>query len=202
MARLAPSLVRARNAVDLRWPHRDRASDGWIGDAAHAGRTSDHNPNERGIVCALDIDTVGGETPVHVPSVVAGLMMHGATHYVIHDRRIYLAADHFKPRAYNGINPHTGHAHASIFQAEWAEQTPEHWWILESFPEWPMFLRRGSTGGAVRELQAYLNAWGGSLVVDGDFGPRTEAGVAAFQDAHRIKVDGIVGPQTRGELFG
>jgi hypothetical protein len=42
--------------VNKHWPKRDKRSDGWIGDKAHAGRQSDHNPDARGLVHALDID--------------------------------------------------------------------------------------------------------------------------------------------------
>jgi hypothetical protein len=41
---LAPSLVALYDEVDEAHPNRSTASDGTIGDAAHAGRTSDHNP--------------------------------------------------------------------------------------------------------------------------------------------------------------
>ena len=62
-------------------------------------------------------------------------------------------------------------------------------------------LRRGSTGPAVRSLQSTLNAWGGArLLVDGVFGPVTEAAVIRFQKAHGLVVDGIVGNQTWGAL--
>lgn len=42
--------------VNKRWPNRDKASDGVKGDAAHAARVSDHNPDGRGYVHAVDID--------------------------------------------------------------------------------------------------------------------------------------------------
>jgi hypothetical protein len=45
-----------RRQVDKRWPNRDKRSDGILGDAAHAARKSDHNPDSRGYVHALDID--------------------------------------------------------------------------------------------------------------------------------------------------
>jgi hypothetical protein len=45
-----------RNQVNKRWPKRDRRSDGIIGDKAHQSRASDHNPDSRGYVHALDID--------------------------------------------------------------------------------------------------------------------------------------------------
>jgi len=47
-----------RDQIDRRWPKRDKASDGWIGDAAHLARgsASDHTPNKAGVVHAIDID--------------------------------------------------------------------------------------------------------------------------------------------------
>lgn len=61
----------------------------------------------------------------------------------------------------------------------------------------PPTLQVGSTGNAVKTLQADLNtltAWG--LAVDGSFGPLTLQAVRAFQAARGITVDGIVGPVT------
>lgn len=64
MARLCAGGVTLRDQVNKRWPSRDKASDGWIGDAAHAardgwgtnGRGSYHNPDPNGIVHAIDLD--------------------------------------------------------------------------------------------------------------------------------------------------
>lgn len=61
-------------------------------------------------------------------------------------------------------------------------------------------LRRGAKGGAVKWLQIFLNNAGARLSVDGDFGPLTENAVRAYQQAHGLMVDGIVGPQTWGSL--
>lgn len=47
-----------RDQLDKRWPDRDHASDGWIGDAAHT--TGDHVPDASstppGVVRAIDVD--------------------------------------------------------------------------------------------------------------------------------------------------
>lgn len=57
-------------------------------------------------------------------------------------------------------------------------------------------LRRGSSGDAVRQLQAAL----GLLPADGVFGAGTEAAVRAFQRAHGLVPDGIIGPRSWGLL--
>src|SRR5262249_36978810 len=59
-----------------------------------------------------------------------------------------------------------------------------------------MILRRGSTGSDVVFLQQQLG-----ITADGKFDSRTEAAVCAFQVAHGLTVDGIVGPQTWGAFI-
>ncbi len=60
--------------------------------------------------------------------------------------------------------------------------------------EW---LRNGSHGDEVRELQQKLSAKGVNPgPIDGAFGPKTEAAVRRFQEQNGLQVDGIVGPQT------
>jgi ribosomal protein S18 acetylase RimI-like enzyme len=56
MARLVAAGVTLRAQVNKRFESRDKASDGWIGDRAHAARKSQHNPDAKGWVHALDID--------------------------------------------------------------------------------------------------------------------------------------------------
>jgi len=54
--RLVAGGVKLRDQVNRRWPNRDKRSDGWIGDAAHQARPSDHNPDRNGWVHAIDLD--------------------------------------------------------------------------------------------------------------------------------------------------
>ena len=66
-------------------------------------------------------------------------------------------------------------------------------------------LRYGTNSTAVRILQAGLNKVFPSypslpLVVDGDFGPRTELAVKEFQRRVGLPADGVVGPATREQL--
>jgi len=68
-----------------------------------------------------------------------------------------------------------------------------------------ILLFRGSDGPQVAQLQRQLkhdyNAYAGDLVIDGVYGPQTEAAVREFQRRTRgLKVDGIVGPATAAAL--
>ena len=63
----------------------------------------------------------------------------------------------------------------------------------------------GSRGPKVTELQQDLTRLGygnllGTPAIDGKFGPNTENAVKKFQQDNRLKVDGIVGPQTWGAI--
>lgn len=57
-------------------------------------------------------------------------------------------------------------------------------------------LRRGAVGELVKQVQAKVNI----IPPTGNFGPKTEAAVRAFQRAHNLTPDGIVGPGTWAAL--
>lgn len=61
-------------------------------------------------------------------------------------------------------------------------------------------VRNGSTGEAVKAVQSQLNTRGYGLVVDGDFGSKTDAAVRDFQSKRGLAVDGVVGPMTWNKL--
>lgn len=56
-------------------------------------------------------------------------------------------------------------------------------------------LRRGATGELAKQVQTKVG-----VAVDGNFGSKTETAVRAFQSAHGLVPDGIVGPKTWAEL--
>ncbi|WP_344445213.1 peptidoglycan-binding domain-containing protein [Kitasatospora nipponensis] len=59
-------------------------------------------------------------------------------------------------------------------------------------------LKQGSSGDAVKQAQCFLNfsLTGDDLLVDGDFGPVTDAATRRFQKCADITVDGVIGAQT------
>lgn len=113
MARLANSLITLRAAVDRKFPTRSKASDGWIGDAAHAARLSQHNPNEAGVVCAIDITedlSVGLDCMRLMNELDAS--NDPRIYYLIHDHQIDNSDDSRTP--YYGPNAHEKHMHISV----------------------------------------------------------------------------------------
>jgi len=121
MATLVPCLVRLRAEFNTLFPLRDKGSDGWIGDARHQEEHSDHNPDSRGLVHAIDVDTDlgGGADMQDFVDHLVGRRDNRLT-YIIFNRRIWSASHGWTGRAYTGSDPHTGHAHIS------ADNTPAY----------------------------------------------------------------------------
>jgi hypothetical protein len=132
--RLAKCLELLRAQVNQLAPNRSRVSDmkrpttekvkgGSIGDLAHSQKSSDHNPNARGIVCALDIT----HDPAHgcdagVIAEALRVSQDSRIKYVIYASRIFSATvDRWRWRPYTGSNPHTAHVHISVYdeEADW-----------------------------------------------------------------------------------
>ena len=85
---------------------------------------------------------------------------------------------------------------ASAASASTPSSNPADW-------GWPSFQQNSVNYSVpdVRTIQYLLNARGAGLVVDGRFGPRTDAAVRSFQQSHGLAVDGIVGPHTWAALI-
>ena len=124
---LAPSLAQLRREINARWPNRDKSTDGSVGDLSHAARASDHNPNSRRSVNAIDIDEDG----IDAWGLVALLIADPRVYYVIYEGRIWQRKHGFVPRPYTGINAHRKHVHVSIIQSVAAEQNTAPWGIAK-----------------------------------------------------------------------
>lgn len=113
--RLAKSLEQLRNQVNGTYPNRSKVSDGTIGNAAHAATASDHNPNSKGVVCALDLthDPASG-FDAHKLAETLITHRHPNLKYVISNSRIAGAWTGWKWQRYTGSNPHSKHIHVSV----------------------------------------------------------------------------------------
>lgn len=69
-----------------------------------------------------------------------------------------------------------------------------------SFAVLTEYLRLGTSGSQVFELQERLNRLGYRVRIDGSFGSDTRDAVFAYQRACGLSVDGIVGSDTRAKL--
>lgn len=117
--RVAPSLINLRAQVNALYPNRSKDSDGTIGDAAHLARVSDHAPNERGVVCALDLthDPAGGCDVWKIAEALRA-SKNPRIKYVIFNRRIFSSAvNPWEWRPYEGPSPHTEHVHISVMDS-------------------------------------------------------------------------------------
>jgi murein L,D-transpeptidase YcbB/YkuD len=210
--RNAKSILKLRDQINAAAPRRDKSADGTIGDAAHASRSSDHNPwvkdGGQGVVRAIDI-THDLDDGVDAGAIAEAIRASGdqRVDYIISNNRI---ANSGKPwRKYDGKNPHTMHFHVSVDTSKALYDDTRDWQIgmikaplmtraiaavknvVAPKPLKYPTLKRGSRGADVRKLQALLK-----IAVDGQFGPKTEAAVMAAQKAHQLVADGYVGPYT------
>lgn len=184
-------------------PNRSKASDGAIGDAAHASRTSDHNPWYNDTVTARDFtnDPTGG---LDCQKLADALVLSGDKRikYIIWNRRIWQAGSW---RPYSGINPHTKHLHLSVVASPLCESTTP--WNLPGLTSPPTevwtdgtYCQYGDSGDRVWNLQRFMvrvfpryNTY----TPNGYYGNGTKAGIATFQAN-----EGITGPDADGSVVG
>lgn len=211
---LAPSLAEFRQTINDAFPKRDKSSDGWIGDKAHQARKSEHNPDEKGCVHAIDVDVDDGDpTRDLAREILRACIGQKAVWYVIYNRVIYSRTHNWAARKYTGSDPHTGHVHISILLTEAAEndttlrlvktEAPSRWGSAYGGAAGTRVIKLWSVGNDVRQLQDVLNKWYpkmSQLDEDGYFGEKTVERVKYMQKNSKLTADGIVGAKTWDKL--
>lgn len=208
--RVAKALLQLRDEVDRQFPKRSKVSDGTIGDAAHASRTSDHNPWVKdskgvGVVTAIDI-TDDDKSGADMAKLAAYLLVRRDPRikYIIHAGRIASSypsggVPAWSWRPYSGINAHKQHMHVSVNAEPRHYDDDDAWGVAKAYAPKPFVLRRllnnGDRGDDVARLRRKLELADGQLFTDA-----VEASVKAFQRRHKLKVDGVVGPLTAAKL--
>ncbi len=132
---------------------------------------------------------------------------------VIHNRKIWSSSGGTGWRYYSGVAAHFDHIHAELTWAAanggltvaklndlWARHTGTGTGGAAVANDG--ILERGDSGPSVEALQRVLRAWYPALnvVVDGAFGPATEAAVKHLQAKAGFQVDGVAGPITLNVL--
>jgi len=137
--RVAKSLEKLRAQINALAPRRNKASDGTIGDAAHAATKSDHNPDANGVVKALDIthDVAGGCNANLIWDSLRAAR-DPRVQYMIWNRQIVNAdqigsAAPWAVRDYRGSNGHTKHIHISV-RADARRYDNEQPWAVSVAP--------------------------------------------------------------------
>lgn len=137
--RVAKSLLALRDQVNTKSPSRSKASDGTIGDPAHASRTSDHNPwikdGAVGVVTAMDITNDPGRgCDANIIAEAIRTSGDPRVKYIIWNRRIANSSPiggqpGWAWRQYKGSNPHTKHVHISVKSDKAAYDSTGAWTI-------------------------------------------------------------------------
>lgn len=121
--RVAKSLETLRNQVNTAYPNRKKGSDGTIGNAEHASRSSDHNPYVKdakgaGVVTAMDITDDPGVIDSNDLMLALLASKDPRIKYLISDGKIYAGSGQkqkaWVARPYTGANGHFHHLHISV----------------------------------------------------------------------------------------
>lgn len=195
---LAPALVKLRDEINALFPHRDKSSDGWIGDASHSARTSDHNPdwNDGGVVRAIDIDVDGNDPSKDLRRMVLEACIGDPRiWYVISNGVIYSRTYGWAARAYTGSNGHFHHVHISLQGANGISR--EQAQRLENdTSSWFTTVRTKLPTVNLKRVQAeFVHAVEGKTVAALPGIRRIQRALNAKNREH-LKVDGLVGRST------
>jgi hypothetical protein len=214
--RIAKSLDALLAQLNALYPHRDKSSDGSIGDLRHQHESSsDHNPHltdshGQPVVTARDFtnDPINGMPSQELAERLVA-SRDARIKYVISNKKIVSGTgqDHapWVWRDYTGVNPHNHHVHLSVKSDEAHFDNIAPWDLagaaspvakpdLVAVSKASPILRIGSKGPLVEALQRALGFK--DAAVDGDFGPKTENALRSFQKSAGLVVDGVAGKYT------
>lgn len=204
--RVAKSILTILQEVNAAAPSRSRKSDGTIGDAAHATRSSDHNPwlkdkSGKGVVTAVDIthDPTNGMDAHKLAEHFRTLGLKGDPRikFVISNQRIASALQNWVWRYYGGSNPHRSHVHLSVTTSHYDSKAP--WGILTPVEKDEEVISQKTHGNEknadVKLWQRRLNQSGfikPELKTDGRFGLLTENAVKRLQENFGLDQNGVI----------
>jgi len=188
---LVPCLVALREEFNRVSPTRDKASDGSIGDAAHAQDSSDHNPDETGKtpftdsdavneVHAIDIDDSGPwPAPGWFDAKVEAIRRAHAEgrdvrlQNIIRNGRIASRSWGWAWRPYTGANPHDKHAHFSARYTTEQENDTRPWGVAPTPAPPPEEDDMATISQA--DFNARMDAWWSARLAPGVATPQASA---------------------------
>jgi hypothetical protein len=187
---VVPNLMELLAQMNTRFPKRDKASDGAIGNASHAARPSSHNPDKTGSpeyrdgdskneVRARDLDKdLKSADGVIMEQVVQHIIKNARSgkfwwiRYVIYNGRIWHKRDGFTTRKYTGANQHKTHMHVNSDFTQKADTVTKTKWLLDELgkkkPK-PKPAKEAASHTLVTQIQRALE-----VSVDGDWGKITD----------------------------
>lgn len=207
---VVPNLNELADQMNSRFPKRDKASDGAIGNTSHAARPSSHNPDKTGSpehrdgdsrneVRARDIDKdlkdVNGVTMEQVVQHWIKNARNGKlwwVRYIIFNGRIWHKRDNYVTRRYTGSNKHTLHVHVNSDFSQKADAVTKTDWLLKDFgkpkpkppatkPSLPSLPAKPVSPETVVAVQKIQRAL--EVVPDGEWGSKTDTHAQLMRSA-------------------
>jgi len=210
--RTAAAITTLGNQIEQLDPNR-YAVDGTVVSKRHdqVSPTSDHRPDHRGIVHAIDFGGVRND--LKDVSEQLRLSHDPRIRYVIHNGSMFSSYtrpgyDPFEWRPYNGASPHRSHVHLSVMHGELADSADPWQIIPKEETDMNQELKTGDSGPTVYKLQQGLNGWrryfhvpAEALNLDSQFGAKTETLLIRYQNAAGLTPSGVCGGITYASLM-